>query len=302
MTDFKPPLSKPDRRVYRGRFAPSPSGPLHFGSLVAAVGSWLRARSRRGIWLVRMEDLDPPREVPGSADDILTTLAAFGLVSDEPVVYQSRRTAAYAAAFERLRSAGHVFACRCSRANLQATAGLHRGGCMADAPDDQPAAWRVRVPDLNIAFEDAAAGRFSQNLANEVGDFVVRRVEGWYAYQLAAVVDDAEQAISEVARGMDLLDSTPRQIYLQRLLGLPTPDYLHLPLVVDAFGRKLSKQDRDRPVETRDPMPALRQALAFLGVGDLPAANRPERLLVQAVERFDSALQRRFMPYRGNVE
>ena len=272
---------------YRGRFAPSPTGALHFGSLVAAVGSWLRARAQVGTWMIRIEDLDPPREVPGSAAGIIATLAAFGMESDEPIVYQSKREGAYLGAFERLRAGGEIFPCWCSRGDLEPTGGVHRGACVA-APDTrrQPA-WRVRAPDRVVEFDDLALGRQSRNLRDD-GDFVVRRVEGWFAYQLAVVIDDAFQGISEVVRGADLFDSTPRQIHLQTLLGLPMPAYLHLPLVLDDDGRKLSKQDRSRPVDAADPMPALRTALAFLG---LPAvtysAATPSALLQAAVPRFD---------------
>lgn len=255
---------------YRGRFAPSPTGALHFGSLIAAVGSFLRARSQNGTWIVRMEDLDPPREVPGAAAQILETLAAFGMQSDEPVMFQSRREAAYASAFERLNAAGHVFPCWCSRADLEPMDGLHRGACIAGSDPTRAPAWRVR---------------------DTAGDFVLRRVEGWYAYQLAVVVDDAEQGITEVVRGADLLESTPRQIHLQHLLGLPTPAYLHLPLVVDEMGRKLSKQDRARAVDAADPMPALRLALAFLGQRVAPAST-PAALLSTAAREFDLAALR----------
>ena len=274
---------------YRGRFAPSPTGPLHLGSLVAAVGSWLRARTQDGAWLVRMEDLDPPREVPGAASDIIATLAAFGLESDEPVMRQSEREPAYRSAFERLRKAGEVFPCWCSRSDLEPARGFHRGACVS-LPDARRApAWRVRGADVTIAFDDLALGAQAQNLRDAAGDFVVLRVEGWYAYQLAVVVDDAYQRISEVVRGADLLDSTPRQIYLQRLLGLPTPRYLHLPLVLDSDGRKLSKQDRARPVDRHDPAPALRSALGFLGLADAlrgVPSNCPA-LLGGALRSFD---------------
>ncbi len=285
-TKFK--LLKPSPMTYRGRFAPSPTGALHFGSLVAAVGSFLRARAQRGAWLVRIEDLDPPREVPGSALDILATLAAFGMESDEPPLRQSRREPAYADAFGKLRREGHVFPCWCSRSDLEASAGVHRGACVAAPDPRRPPAWRLRVPDLRIDFDDVAAGPQSHSLL-EGGDFVVRRVEGWYAYQLAVGVDDAFQRISEVVRGADLLDSTPRQIFLQRLLGLPVPGYLHLPLVVDADGRKLSKQDRARPVDRTDPMPALRAALSFLGVPGAVAdgGGGPAALLRRAAPAFD---------------
>lgn len=262
--------------TYRGRFAPSPTGQLHFGSLVAAVGSWIRARSQNGVWIVRMEDLDPPREVPGAAADILETLTAFGMESDEPVMFQSRREAAYASAFEQLDAAGHVFPCWCSRVDLEPFGGIHRA-CVA-APDAMRApAWRVR---------------------DDAGDFVIRRVEGWHAYQLAVVVDDAGQGITEVVRGADLLDSTPRQIHLQHLLGLPTPAYLHLPLALDSEGKKLSKQDRARPVDRDDPMPALRAALAFLGQ-PVPDASSPGALLDAAARNFDLAALRAASPNRA---
>jgi glutamyl-Q tRNA(Asp) synthetase len=255
--------------TYRGRFAPSPTGALHFGSLVAAVGSWVRARAQNGAWIVRMEDLDPPREIPGAAADILETLAAFGMESDEPVLFQSRREAVYSAAFERLKTMNQVFPCWCSRTDLESTGGIHRA-CIASPEPARAPAWR---------------------LYDEAGDFVIRRVEGWYAYQLAVVVDDAEQGITEVVRGADLLESTPRQIRLQRLLGLPTPDYLHLPLALDADGRKLSKQDRARPVDRADPLPALRAALAFLGQR-VPQASKPAALLAAAANAFDLAALR----------
>ncbi len=271
---------------YRGRFAPSPTGPLHFGSLIAAVGSYLRARSQNGCWIVRMEDLDPLREVPGAALDILETLAAFGLVSDEPVLYQSTRDTAYALAFERLHEAGYVFPCWCSRSELDDQQRFHRGVCAAPDNPARPPAWRLQVPDATIAFYDVLQGLQSQNLQRDVGDFVLKRVEGHYAYQLAVVVDDADQGITEVVRGADLLDSTARQIHLQRLLGYPPLNYLHLPLALDATGRKLSKQDRSRPVDRCDPLPALRAAVQFLGLpmGD---GGNVDQLLRSATANFD---------------
>ena len=274
---------------HRGRFAPSPTGPLHFGSLVAAVGSWLCARHADGQWLLRMEDLDPPREAPGAAADILAALDAFGLHADAPVLYQSQRHAAYDAAFARLQADGHVFPCWCSRSDLAATHGLHRDGrCVASPATDRPPAWRLRVPDIEVAFDDAVQGPQRQNLRQHVGDFVIRRVEGFYAYQLACVVDDAFQGVTEVVRGHDLLDATPRQIWLQCLLGLPTPRYRHLPLALDAHGRKLSKSDGACPVDAARPLPALRRALDFLGIpaGD---AREPADLLVYALAHFDPA-------------
>jgi glutamyl-Q tRNA(Asp) synthetase len=273
----------------RGRFAPSPTGRLHFGSLVAAVGSWLCARHAGDRWLLRVEDIDPPREIPGAAVDILTTLAAFGLAGDGPVLYQSTRRAAYDEAFTRLRAGGHVFPCWCSRSDIAAAGGLHRDGrCVAPPSEDRAPAWRLRVPDVEVAFDDALQGPQRQNLREAVGDFVIRRVEGYYAYQLACVVDDAFQDVTEVVRGHDLLDATPRQIFLQRLLGLSTPRYRHLPLALDARGGKLSKSDGAYPVDPARPLPALRRALSFLGA---PAAQAgaPEALLAHALAHFDPA-------------
>lgn len=273
--------------MYRGRFAPSPTGSLHFGSLVAALGSWLRARAQGGAWLVRMEDLDREREVPGAAAAILRTLGAFGLASDEAVVYQSQRTALYAAALERLAAAGHAYRCWCSRSDLEAFGGIHPAACVAPG-NARPPAWRLRVGEASIAFDDAIQGPFAQDLGREVGDFVVWRADGVCAYQLAVVVDDAAQGITEVVRGADLLDSTPRQILLQRRLGLASVTYAHLPLALGADGRKLSKQDAALPVDATDPQPALRAALAFLGQ-PVSAATSPEALLARAVHAFDLA-------------
>lgn len=276
--------------TYRGRFAPSPTGQLHFGSLVAAVGSWLCARHAGGQWLVRMEDIDSPREVAGSAAGILAALPAFGLVADASVLFQSQRIAAYDAAFEQLRAAGQMFPCWCSRSELAAGGGLHRDGqCVAAADPDRLPAWRLRVPDIEVAFDDALQGPQHENLRESVGDFVIRRAEGFYSYQLACVVDDAFQDITEVVRGSDLLDSTARQIWLQRCLGLPTPAYRHLPLVMGADGRKLSKSEQASPVDPTDPLPALQQALAFLSLPVLVTATDVQNLLGHALVTFDPA-------------
>lgn len=261
---------------YRGRFAPSPTGPLHFGSLVAALGSYLDAKHRDGSWLIRMEDLDTPRCIPGAADDILRTLAAFGLNSDEPVLYQSRRTAAYEDALRRLQTDHLVYPCACTRREI-ADSALHGlegpvypGTCRNGiTPGKEARAWRIRTdaipfphPPARIEFSDLLQGNIAQCLEREVGDFVVKRADGLFAYQLAVVVDDAFQGITHIVRGADLLDSTPRQIYLQRLLGFPTPNYLHLPVVVNEQGEKLSKQTR---AEAVSPSPAtLFAALEFL--------------------------------------
>lgn len=278
----------PPSKPYRGRFAPSPTGPLHFGSLVAAVGSYVRTRAQGGTWLVRVEDIDPPREVAGAAADILETLAAFGMVADEPVVYQSAREAAYRRAFAALRERDLVFPCWCSRQDLLGTDGVHRGACVAPPDRVRAPAWRLHVTDTTIRFDDLLQGPQSQKLLQEVGDFVIRRVEGWFAYQLAVVVDDADAGVTEVVRGCDLLDSTPRQIRLQQLLGLPTPAYLHLPLALDAHGAKLSKADHARPVDRSDPIPALHAALAFLGIGCADGGT-PQAILEGAAARFEIA-------------
>jgi glutamyl-Q tRNA(Asp) synthetase len=213
---------------------------------------------------VRVEDLDPPREVDGAAAMQLATLSAFGLESDETIVRQGQRDDLYRAALEQLLASGEAFVCHCSRADLAASGGVHRG-CVAGAWRSDPSI-RLAVPDgTMLAFDDAIQGRVTQQVDREVGDFVLRRADGFWAYQLAVVVDDAAQAITDVVRGADLLDSTPRQILLQRALGLPTPRYAHLPLVVDAQGRKLSKSLASLPIDAGDPLPALRAAWAVLG-------------------------------------
>jgi glutamyl-Q tRNA(Asp) synthetase len=257
---------------YRGRFAPSPTGPLHFGSLVAAVGSFLEARTRGGEWLVRMEDLDPPRVVPGAAEDILAALGACGMAWDGPVVCQSLRPDAYSAALQRLRGKGLVYPCACSRREVadSAVAGIegpvYPGTCRAGLPRGRTArAWRVDTRGAVIAFDDLVQGRVAHDLEKDFGDFVLYRADAVYAYQLAVVVDDAEQGITDVVRGADLLGSTPRQIHLQQLLGLPRPRYAHLPVAVNDTGEKLSKQTHAAPIDAANPLPALAAALAFLG-------------------------------------
>lgn len=272
---------------YRGRFAPSPTGALHLGSLTAALGSWLLARHAGGDWLIRVEDLDPPREVPGAALGQIETLKAFGMTSDEAVVFQSERSEAYDAALQRLLDAGTAFACRCSRSDLAASDGVHRA-CVAQ-PSGNATAYRLRVPDADIAFEDRVRGRYRQNLARDVGDFVLKRADGPWAYQLAVVVDDAAQGITEVVRGADLLDSTPRQIWLQHQLGLPTPAHAHLPLLKLRNGEKLGKSLASRPIDPDDPLPALRQAWAWLGQDPLSlriAAATPSAWLNAALAAF----------------
>jgi len=270
LTIIKMPEDKPLTH-YRGRFAPSPTGPLHFGSLVAAVGSFLEARSCGGEWLVRMEDLDLPRAVPGAADDILRTLDAFGLHWDGGVMVQSARNEVYRAALAELEMLGAAYPCACTRKEIadSALSGIdgpvYPGICRDGLPEGRAArAMRVRTDLNSVGFDDALQGRISQVLAAEVGDFVVRRADGLFAYQLAVVVDDAEQAITHVVRGADLLDSTPRQIYLQKLLSLPTPAYLHLPVAVNERGEKLSKQTLALAVSRIDPVAQLCEVLEFL--------------------------------------
>lgn len=274
---------------YRGRFAPSPTGRLHLGSLLAALGSWLRARAANGAWLVRIEDIDPQREVPGSAGSILRALEACGLEPDEPPLYQSTRLDAYESAFEKLEKLGAVFPCWCSRTDLAALGGVHRGECVAPPDPHRAPAWRVSVDGAIIEFEDGCQGRQRWKLADG-GDFVVKRADGPFAYQLACAVDDAAQGITEVVRGADLLDSTPRQIFLLRKLGLLEPSYLHLPVLLDASGAKLSKSEGAAAVDADDPLPALRTSLALLGMPESALrANSPEPLLRDALAAFDPA-------------
>ena len=256
---------------YVGRFAPTPSGPLHFGSLVAATGSWLEARAHAGRWLLRIEDLDTPRKVPGAEEAILAALDAFGFEWDGPVVRQSERTGAYAAAFEQLRRAGQIYPCACTRREI-ADSALGRDGsprypgtCREGLPPGRdPRAWRVRAEGL-ACFDDAIQGPQREDLAEEIGDFIVLRADGIFAYQLAVVVDDAEAGVSHVVRGADLLESTGRQILLQRLLGLPQPAYAHLPVAANAAGEKLSKQTLARALDAAAAPALLVAALAFLG-------------------------------------
>lgn len=258
---------------YRGRFAPTPSGPLHFGSLVAALASYQRARAARGVWLLRIDDLDPPRVAPGASDAILRALEAFGMHWDAPVIYQSQRTAHYAAALETLAAAGLIYGCRCSRRAIadRAQEGvdgpIYPGTCRALGFDFSAAAARVKTQPGSIAFDDLAQGSVKQNLAEDIGDFVLRRADGVYSYQLANVVDDAEFDITEVVRGADLLASTPRQIYLQQLLGYARPAYCHVPVVCNEHGEKLSKQTRATALDLTQPLRQLCAAARFLGFG-----------------------------------
>ncbi|GAB3060231.1 tRNA glutamyl-Q(34) synthetase GluQRS [Stenotrophomonas tumulicola] len=273
--------------IHCGRFAPSPTGPLHAGSLLAAFASWLFVRQRGGRWLVRVEDVDPPRTVPGAAESQLQVLERFGLHSDAPVLWQSQRQAAYQQALDLLLADGLAFVCHCSRSDLAGSGGIHRH-CVARQPRPDPAI-RLRVaPGSRVDFIDALRGPQHQDVHAQVGDFVLRRADGCWAYQLAVVVDDAAQGITEVVRGADLLDSSARQILLQRALRLPTPAYAHLPLLLDAGGHKLSKSAAALPVDEGDPTAMLKQAWQWLGQapGALDAATSQAELLQRAADSF----------------
>jgi glutamyl-Q tRNA(Asp) synthetase len=273
--------------MYAGRFAPSPTGPLHFGSLVAALASWLDARAAQGRWVVRMEDLDAPRMQAGAAALILRTLERLGLEWDGEVLYQSQRSSLYEAALSRL--AARTYACGCTRREIADSslglaadgAQIYPGTCRGGLSEGKAArAIRVRTGGGSVEFEDRVQGRQRQDVEREVGDFVLLRADGQFAYQLAVVVDDAQQGITDIVRGADLLESTARQIFLQRLLGYPEPRYLHLPAAVNAAGEKLSKQTGAPPVEASPR--ALRRGLAFLG--------QPETEdLREAIRNWDAA-------------
>ncbi|MFM0095893.1 tRNA glutamyl-Q(34) synthetase GluQRS [Paraburkholderia nemoris] len=264
--------------TYRGRFAPSPTGPLHFGSLVSALASWLDARAHGGAWLVRVEDIDGPRTVPGAAEEILSTLEHFGMHADEPPVWQSDRIARYQEALEQLKAAGLIYPCGCTRKEIadsllhvhaRNTTLAYPGTCRSGLHGKPARAWRLRVPDGDaavITFEDRWQGKQTQNLATEVGDFVLRRADDQWAYQLAVVVDDADADITHIVRGADLTDSTARQIYLQRCLGVPTPEYLHVPVVTNDQGEKLSKQNGATALDNDKPLEALSAAARHLGL------------------------------------
>jgi glutamyl-Q tRNA(Asp) synthetase len=266
---------------YIGRFAPSPTGPLHFGSLVAAVASYCDAKVNHGKWLVRMEDIDKPREMKGAAIDILRTLEAFGFEWDGDIIVQNQRTEVYENALQTLKNLYLVYACTCSRKEIADSSNhigiegaIYNKNCLFKTVKlSAPAAWRLNTapePDLTvlkcqISFNDAIQGEISQNIAQEIGDFVLKRADGCFAYQLAVVVDDATQGITHIVRGADLLNSTARQIYLQQLLGLPTPHYAHLPVAVNAQNEKLSKQTLAAPITAQAAPESLFTALQFLG-------------------------------------
>lgn len=259
-------------RDYVGRFAPSPSGPLHFGSLVAALASYMEAKAAQGKWLVRIEDLDGPRVQPGAADDILRALERLGLHWDDAVLYQSQRIERYRAVVDDLRRRGFAYPCACSRRELEDSslaidgARIYPGTCRHGLPLGRPArAVRLRTHNAPIGFDDRVQGWIEQRVEREVGDFVLLRADGLVAYQLAVVVDDLDQGVSDIVRGADLLDSTARQIHLQRLLGARTPGYAHVPVAVNAAGEKLSKQTGAQPLDLSDPLRELARARRFLG-------------------------------------
>ena len=290
--------------AYRGRFAPSPTGPLHAGSLVAALASWLDARAHQGLWLVRIEDVDTPRCVPGADRLILEQLAQCGLVPDEPLVYQSQRGTLYQQALDSLITRGLAYPCACTRQDISralAASGQARerhgelvypGTCRNGLHGRTARAWRLDTQAGSlITWQDRLLGPQSQNVAHGVGDFVLKRADGLWAYQLAVVVDDAAQGITDIVRGEDLADNTARQILLQRALGLPPPRYLHTPLVLGANGEKLSKQNGAQALDTSRPLALLQQAGAVLGLQLDKAAGTPQDWLQQAVPLWAARLK-----------
>lgn len=264
--------NSPKRQPYRGRFAPSPTGPLHFGSVIAALGSYLEARTRSGEWRVRIENVDGTREVAGASKNILDTLAALGMEWDGEILYQARRNESYRDALAALMSRQLIYPCACTRKEIADSSvtgidgPIYNGICRNRSINaDGPRAWRIKTDNRMVTFDDMLQGRIQQRIQSSIGDFVLRRADGIYAYQLAVVVDDAEQGISHVVRGADLLSSTPRQIYLQQLLDYLTPQYMHLPVAINAVGEKLSKQTRAGAIDISRPVPYLVRALSFLG-------------------------------------
>lgn len=272
-----------------GRFAPSPTGDLHFGSLVSALGSYLAAKSRGGKWLIRVEDLDPPREVAGSAQRILQDLDKLGLHADAAVMYQSTRQAAYESAVAHLLKTGQAYYCGCSRKDLPAS-GIYPGTCRNGLATGKKArAIRFLIGDQICSFEDAVQGHISETMSVDSGDFIIKRADGLFAYHLASVVDDHKQNISQVVRGADLLDSTCRQICLQRALNFESPAYMHLPVVLSADGKKLSKRDQADPLRSMEPIECISKALRFLGQ-QVPQAQSLPQLLGNAIEHWDESL------------
>ena len=286
-----------------GRFAPSPTGPLHFGSLVAALGSYLSARKNNGKWLVRIEDLDPPRESPGAAELIISTLYTLGFEWDGAISYQSKRLERYRHAIDELDRAGMTYVCTCSRREISESGlpglegVLYPGTCRHAKHHSVNASIRVATDDNVISFIDKIQGKQLQQLCTEVGDFIVQRRGGLMAYQIAVVVDDAEQGINQVVRGSDLLGSTPRQIYLQKLLGMPHPEYVHLPVATDSAGEKLSKQTGATGIDIALGSTQVFAALEFLGQqpnAELRGAP-PAELLAWGIINWDTAFVPRIM-------
>lgn len=269
---------------YVGRFAPSPTGPLHFGSLVAALASWLDARTAGGRWLVRIDDLDPLRSSPQAERDILGMLDCYGLHPDGPILRQSQRDGAYAQALDQLRAAGQVYACACTRRELADSrlgpdgSAIYPGTCGAGlAPGRAARAWRISVGDAQVQWQDRIQGPAQVDLVQDCGDFLIKRADGVFAYQLAAVVDDAAAGVTDIVRGADLFHSTARQLFLRQLLGLPVPRHAHLPAVVNGAGEKLSKQTQAPPIRADQVSATLWRGLQFLGQEPPPESRRAGR-------------------------
>ena len=278
---------------YIGRFAPSPTGPLHLGSLLAAVASYVDAKANSGIWFVRIEDLDPPREMEGASKIILKTLENFSLFWDGSITFQNQiiRTERYESVLKKLIDQFDAFPCQCTRQSLNKKGGLHKGRCRILKPD-QPFSWRLPVPSKTISFNDLCQGPQSQNLQETIGDFIIKRKDGFFAYQLAVVVDDFDQKITRIVRGADLLDSSPRQKYLQEILGFSSTEYLHFPVILGEDGHKLSKQAFSTPVSSSNPVSLLYLVLTALGQPMLPIHNfdNAEDLLKYAILHWDLSL------------
>lgn len=277
-------------QTVKGRFAPSPTGPLHMGSLVAAMASYLFAKKQQGSWIIRVEDLDPPREKKGMAEQQIKTLQLFGLNSDEPIVWQSQRTEIYEQAINQLLLEDKAFYCSCSRKQLQSQNGIHN---LCKTPENrQQSSVRLRMPNSDLTFVDKIYGTQTQNLSREVGDVVLKRADGLFAYQLAVVADDAKQNITQVIRGADLLDSTLRQIYLQQQLNINTPEYAHIPLVLDHSGQKLSKSQWAKALNEEDCFHTFKLAYQHLGQNSsvLNRQHNAETRLEIALHHFDVRL------------
>lgn len=288
------------QQAYIGRFAPSPSGPLHFGSLVAALASFLDAKSHNGQWLVRMEDLDPAREPPEAADQILRTLDALGLHWDGAIVYQSQRLEAYQQALATLDQRDLLYQCHCTRVQIKALNGVYDNRCRSVTEHQGVTATRIKVNDETIEFIDRIQGPQSQNLLNACGDYVLLRKDGLFAYQLAVVVDDAYQCISDIVRGIDLIDSTARQIHLQNTLGFSQPRYAHIPVAVNELGQKLSKQHFAKALDLHSPAQQLCNGLRFLGQTPELALHKatPSEVLSWGIAHWD--IQR--VPKLANIQ